>query len=255
MIFITPSRVFKYLLLGVIIPGIVIFFHLTRYNYVPVQVTLGDCQMDYTSPLSYQERVSPLESTELEVMGWNMLLCYGQPSAKGRKVMGDLVNYDELWRFGANEPTRFYTTADIAMGDLVLPKGRYSLYAKPGKFEWEIFVNRSISHWGNDFSDKVRNQEVGSFKVRSEYNGQTAETLRFSEQPIISAEKDAVINGTELIFEWENTHLTIPITILETKNKSGSALQQEIMNKSQELKDLEESTGTSADDVKDILNQ
>ena len=50
-------------------------------------------------------RVSPRDSVPFEVGGRAALLCFGRPSARGRRVFGDLVPYGELWRLGANEPT------------------------------------------------------------------------------------------------------------------------------------------------------
>ena len=248
MIYITPGRVARYLILGGIIPGIALFFYLTRYNFVPVQITLGSCEMDYTNSASYSDRVSPLKSEELEVLGWEMLLCYGQPSTNGRKIMGDIVAYDQLWRFGANEPTRFYTKADVNMGGILLPKGRYSLYAKPEKYKWEIFINRSISHWGNDFSAKVREKEIGSFIIPVEYMEQSREQLTFKKERVSSRNVGEPSREIHLVYMWEHTKLTIPITILERDDKSEKSIQEEIKQKSKELKEVDTETDTSTDD-------
>ena len=255
MIHITPSRVTKYLLLGLILPGIALFFHFTRFNYIPVTAVLGSCQMDYTSPLSYQERVSPLVGQKFDINGWDMLICYGQPAMKDRVVMGDLVQYDILWRFGANEPTRFYTTADVALGGLAIPKGRYSLYAIPGKYEWEIFVSTSIDHWGNNISESVRSKEMGSFKIKSEYIRPEVEKLSFVMKKTETGDPDDPIEVDNLIYEWENTRLTIPVELLETEDKTDKSLQGQIKEKSKELKELEENSGTTSDDLNDLINQ
>src|SRR5256884_8852861 len=54
------------------------------------------------------ERPSPLDSIAGQVGGGTMKLCYSRPSARGRKVMGGLVPFDQPWRLGANEPTRIH---------------------------------------------------------------------------------------------------------------------------------------------------
>ena len=270
MIHVTSGQVGKFLLLWVLIPGLAIFFHLTRFNYVPVQVTIGACQKDYTSPSSYKERVSPLAGHSFDVNGWDMLVCYGQPSLKGRDMLGGEIPYDQLWRFGANEPTRFYTTADMVLGDLVLTKGRYSLYAIPGQREWEIFVNRDISHWGNDLSPSVRSKEVGSFKVRPEYIRPAVEVMTLTSEEVEVEDGSGKVQlahgvevdtggskqyATNLIFMWQNTRLTIPIENLEKENKRESTLKGQIEQQSKELNRLEEETGTKAEDINDILNR
>src|SRR5439155_19899245 len=51
------------------------------------------------------ERASPLDSIAVQTGGGTMKLCYSRPSARGRKVMGGLVPFDQPWRLGANEAT------------------------------------------------------------------------------------------------------------------------------------------------------
>ncbi len=167
---------------------------------MPVDMTLGSCIMDYTSPSTYDERKSPLESLDFEVEGDRVLVCYGSPSAKGRTVFGELVPFGYLWRFGANEPTRLYTSTDLVIGEVVVPKGRYSIYAKPGENSWELFISTSTFHWGSGINENVIEKEIGSFDIQPEYNNTFVEsfTIRFEDE--------------ELLVEWENTRLRIPVT-------------------------------------------
>lgn len=234
MVSINPKKVVLITLLGFFIPAIIAFFFFTRYNYIPVQLSLGSCQMDYTAGPTYSERLSPLVQHDIKLKGWDMMLCYGEVSLRNRKMIGDRIPYNEYWRFGANEPTRFYTTADVRIGSVVLPKGRYSLYAKPGRFEWEIFVNRSISHWGNDFSPDITKQMVGSFIVKPEFMLQPVETLSMETEIPELGEA-----STNLIVMFENTRLSIPIENLEEKDKTDNSLRGQIKKYSGELNDLE----------------
>ena len=95
--------------------------------------------MDYSSPLTYQERLSPLNSSEMDLGHHKVLVCYGSPSAKGRKIFGDLVAFNQLWRMGANEPTRLYTDADIVLGDLVVPKHVFATVKTIGREKyWDL---------------------------------------------------------------------------------------------------------------------
>ncbi|MEY4905462.1 MAG: hypothetical protein RLZZ292_3277, partial [Bacteroidota bacterium] len=58
---------------------------------------------------------------------------YSRPSAKGRKVFGGLVPYNELWRTGANGSTKVTFSEDVTIGGNALPKGTYALYTIPGE--------------------------------------------------------------------------------------------------------------------------
>ena len=192
----------KSLLAGIPI-GLILVFFLTGYTFVPVQLTVGSCMKDYTSPLSYQSRPSPLQSHKLNIDGDQILVCYGSPGAKGRKVFGELVPYGELWRLGANEPTRFYTTADLVVGEVVVPKGRYSMYVVPRLDNWEVYFSESLLHWGNDINGSVRSKEIGSFVVDTQINSTFVENLTVTSQ------------DNNMIIEWENTKVSIPIVNFE----------------------------------------
>jgi hypothetical protein len=87
---------------------------------------------------------------------------------------------------------------------IAVPPGSYSLYTVPGRTEWEIIVNRSISQWGKEdqYTDKVKVQELGRAKVKSEPVTSPIETFT------IRAEPDG--NNANLVLEWEKTRVKIP---------------------------------------------
>jgi hypothetical protein len=117
---------------------------------------------------------------------------------------GKDVPYGTLWRTGANEPTIFYAPIALKVGGIAVPPGTYSLYTVPGRTEWEIIVNRSISQWGKEdqYTDKVKAQELGRAKVKSESVTSRIETFT------IRGEPDG--NNANLVLEWEKTRVKIP---------------------------------------------
>ncbi len=48
---------------------------------------------------------SPKETVEGTIDGAKVTIVYHRPSVKGRKVMGDLVPFGQVWRTGANDAT------------------------------------------------------------------------------------------------------------------------------------------------------
>ncbi len=220
MVNINPKKAGIIAVIAVVIPLIAAFFYFTRYNFIPVQVALGGCSMDYTAKPTYEERLSPLISEEFQIKGWEMILCYGQPSLRGREMIGDRIPLDTPWRFGANEPTRFYTSADVEIGGINVPKGRYSLYAVPGRFEWEIFINSSITHWGNNLGSEVQSKNIGSFTLTPGYQREAVETLVFNAQYSELGNDEIIV-----LMEWENTILEIPIKNLEDVDKTDHTLR------------------------------
>lgn len=187
---------------GVMLVGLV-GFGVTGVALVPVSVALGPCLRDWTSPSSYGERVSPLASATAQVGSGRVRVCYGRPAARGRTIMGGLVPYGRLWRTGANEPTRLYTTIPISVAGIRLAPGRYSLYTVPHPDRWEIRVSRSVLHWGNDISGRVQAREVGRAEVAVERTPALVERFTTRFEP--AGERQ------DLVLEWERARIRIPV--------------------------------------------
>jgi Protein of unknown function (DUF2911) len=150
-------------------------------------------------------RKSPLDSLTFKVSNQPVKVCYGRPSSRGRVMLGgENVPYGQLWRTGANEPTVFFTSVPLSVAGISVAPGVYSLYTVPGKQEWEIIVNRSISQWGEEsnYTDQVKAQELGRAKVKSESVSAPVETFTIRAEP----------GGpnANLVLEWEKTRVKIP---------------------------------------------
>ena len=172
-------------------------------SLLPAGLVLGPCLPDWTSPNSYGRRASPLATVRWREGSVAGELCYGRPSRRGRPIYGALVPFDSLWRFGANEPTRLYLGAAATVAGIPLRAGRYSLYVRPGRSGWILFVSRSVLHWGNDISEAVRSREVGQAPLATEALPQPVETLTVSTA--------AAGDTTWLRFDWETTRVALPI--------------------------------------------
>ncbi|HYM95523.1 MAG TPA: DUF2911 domain-containing protein [Chitinophagaceae bacterium] len=94
------------------------------------------------------KRASPPATATGKVKGATITINYSSPAVKGRKIWGDLVPFDKVWRTGANEATLFETDKDIKVESKSLPAGKYSLYTIPGEKEWVIIINSQTGQWG-----------------------------------------------------------------------------------------------------------
>ena len=150
------------------------------------------------------DRPSPLRATAISVGETTGQLCYGAPSANGREIMGGLVPYGELWRSGANEATAIHLDGPATVGGVSLAAGSYSLYTLPNQGEWQVFLNSNFERWGIPISDEVRTTDVGSFTVTPEATDGMVETLTYSFE-------STGANAGELVMEWENTRIRIPV--------------------------------------------
>ena len=68
---------------------------------------------------------------------------YSRPGVKGRKIFGDLVPYDKVWRTGANSPTLITFGDDVTIGGTKVPAGKYGLLTIPGQQEWTVIITKS----------------------------------------------------------------------------------------------------------------
>lgn len=150
-------------------------------------------------------RQSPYDSTSVQMGDASIKLCYGRPSARGRTMIGGEAHpFGDLWRTGANEPTTLHTTAPIQAAGITLEPGSYSLYTRPGEESWEIFLNGSVDRWGIPITDEVRESDVGSATVPRQRPDEHVETLTFRFE-------NASADGADLVFEWENFRVVIPV--------------------------------------------
>ena len=150
------------------------------------------------------QRPSPLDSTAVEMAGATVKVCYGRPSARGRKIMGGLVPFGEPWRLGANEATTIHVPFAAELAGVRVGAGTYTLYTIPGEARWQIVVNRGVQRWGVPIDEPVRGQDVGAGTVAVEKLEQPVETLTLKLAPVTG-------DSTELVVEWERTRVRIPV--------------------------------------------
>ncbi|HQR31847.1 MAG TPA: DUF2911 domain-containing protein [Blastocatellia bacterium] len=147
-----------------------------------------------------RQRVSPRETVEATIGGKKVTVTYGRPYLKGRKAVGgSLVPYGQVWRTGADEATVLTTEADLMIGSLAVPKGKYALFTLPTETGWKLIVNKTSDQWGA-FSYKDAD-DLGRTDMKV---GKTASTV---EQFTIS------LTGGVLKLEWENTSASVDVKV------------------------------------------
>ncbi len=72
-------------------------------------------------------------------------ISYARPGVKGRSIFGDVVQFDKVWRTGANNATTIYFGEDVTVNNTKLTKGKYGLLSIPGKDEWTIILSKDTT--------------------------------------------------------------------------------------------------------------
>jgi hypothetical protein len=91
---------------------------------------------------------SPPAIATVILNGHTVSIHYNTPSMRGRKIMGGLVPYDQVWRTGANPATTLITPIDLTIGDLKVPAGTYTLFTLPSAGTWQFIVSKKTGEWG-----------------------------------------------------------------------------------------------------------
>lgn len=147
---------------------------------------------------------------------------YSRPSAKGRKIFGELVPFGALWRTGANSSTKVTFSEDTKVGETTLPKGTYALYTTPGERQWEVIFYKNTGLWGAPSASDLKMEEIAAkVTVASVASKDFVETFTIEVGNIKN-------NGASIDVMWENTRVSVPFTVdTDTKVMADIKAQME----------------------------
>jgi hypothetical protein len=156
---------------------------------------------------SAQRYTSPPASASAVIAGDHISIEYYAPSMHGRKVMGKLVPYDEVWCTGANWATKITTEADLDINGLKVPKGSYSIWTLPSEKQWMLIINKQTGQFHLDYD---QSQDFARVKMNVKTLPSPVETFKIE----LQATGGSSGNKGTLSLLWENTDAWIPITVL-----------------------------------------
>jgi hypothetical protein len=137
--------------------------------------------------------LSPPAHTETSISGKKVSIDYSAPSMRGRKIMGELVPFGQVWRTGANSATTLKTETDLLIGGQKVPAGTYTIYSLPGDNDWKLIINKQTGQWGTEYHQE---QDLVRIDLKKEATAAPVETFKITLQP------------AALVMEWENTKLS-----------------------------------------------
>lgn len=159
---------------------------------------IGKAQLKTPAP-------SPKGSITQEVGLMTINIEYSRPGVKDRKIFGDLVPFDKMWRTGANASTKIEFTDDVKLNGNDLKAGEYALYMIPGVSEWTIVLHKNLSYWGVGGDDYKMEEDALRFKVKPTKLSQKVETMTIN----VANVKD---DNAEFHLDWENTRVAFSIS-------------------------------------------
>lgn len=154
----------------------------------------ADLELPRPSPLARVFQRVGLTDIEIE---------YSSPGVKGRKVWGELVPYDKLWRTGANSATKISFSQAVLVAGKEVPAGTYALFTLPSEKSWTVILNKNPDQGGTRSYDQALDQlrfqakpKTSAFRERM--------TFVFSDHTDLKASLD---------LEWDKLRISIPIEV------------------------------------------
>jgi hypothetical protein len=160
-------------------------------------------QTPQAAPTAKPAPLSPPAQAAAKIGAASITIDYARPSMRGRKIMGELVPFDKVWRTGANAATTLKTDAAITIGGAEVPAGTYTIYSLPGEKAWKLIINKQTGQWGTVY-DQAQDFARVDLKVDA------------LPQPLEQFTITLVATGAktgQLVLEWESTRLIAPIAV------------------------------------------
>jgi hypothetical protein len=175
---------------------------LTTAVYAQSTPMPGDMKMDKPAAKSDKPLPSPAATANTTLDGKAVTVNYNSPRVRGRKIMGGLVPYGQVWRTGANPATTLITAGNLKIGTLTVPAGTYTIYTLPNADHWLLIVNKQTGQWGTEYDES---KDLGRTPL-------TSATLPSPQENMTISFENTKGNATELHIKWDKADESVPVT-------------------------------------------
>ncbi len=148
------------------------------------------------------KRPSPPGQATVTLKGKTITIDYSRPSMRGRKIMGGLVPYGQVWRTGANEATTLTAPVNLDIGGTSIPAGKYTLWTLPAEGTWKLIINRQTGQWGTEYDPKQDLARIDMMKRPALASPVEQFTISFDKKNEDTA---------DLVLTWETTSVSVPV--------------------------------------------
>jgi len=171
-------------------------------------VAMSQLQRPMASPVGKIEQKIGLTDVKVE---------YSRPSKNNRVVFGDVVPFNEMWRTGANENTKFTVSDAVLFGKDTLKAGTYAIFVKPSATSWEVVFYTDITNWGTPDEWDEKKVALRTSAVVSSVND-VVETFTMSLDNLTT-------KSANLTFNWDKTKATLVFNV-PTAVKMNAAIDK-----------------------------
>ena len=155
-------------------------------------------------------RISPHDTAKATIDGDDIKIIYGRPYTKDpktgekRKIWGELVPFEKVWRLGADEATQLTTKKGLELGGKSIPAGNYTLFMMPhSDTSATLIVNKQTGQWGTKYDEK---QDFARIDMKGQPNNTAPDQLA------IAIDSNSSGGGTIKV-TWENTQYSVDFKV------------------------------------------
>ena len=146
---------------------------------------------------------SPSATIKQTVGLTDITIDYSSPAVRGRKIWGEVVPFDELWRAGANACTKVTLSTAASIGGKPVAAGSYCLFLLPAKTGWTFILNKDTSLWGTD----GHKAESDVLRIPA------AATTVAPRERLVFAILDFTEDGGTLALEWDTLRVGVKFEV------------------------------------------
>jgi len=128
-------------------------------------------------------------------------IVYSRPQKDNRSIFGQLIEYNKVWRLGANEATEIEFFRDVNIAGKKVLKGRYTLYAIPTESKWTLIINKDTDTWGAFVYDEKKDLLRTDVPVQNLPSPVDAFSMSFNKTD----------KGMDLFIAWDTVGVNLPI--------------------------------------------
>lgn len=147
-------------------------------------------QVDYPSLSPKGTITQMVGNTKVEIQ-------YERPSARNRRVFGELVPWNKVWRTGAGGCTKISFDKNVVIGGQKVKAGQYSIFTIPNPHEWVVILNSDTELYGTYNYNPEK--DVARFIVIPKETKRYYETLTF--------DIDLIPNNARIYMAWKHTSI------------------------------------------------
>lgn len=195
-------------------------------NKILVTIFLGLISCSVAAAQLALPKLSPRQEVSQIVGDGKIVVNYGRPSIRGRKVWGGLVPYSQVWRAGADENTTFEVSRDILVNGKALGAGKYGFHIIPSETDWVVVFSKASDQWGSFTYD----EKLDALRLSAKPSpGQFLETMQFSFS-------DVTVSTVKVHLSWEKLNLTLDIDFGDVHGRALNQIREAVSKRGDDVR-------------------